>query len=279
MAFSQKNFGSGVRSSNLFDPLSKAPFKLSRSKIDLFIECERCFYLDRRLGVARPAGFPFTLNSAVDHLLKKEFDIHRVKKTPHPLMKAYGLDAVPFAHKDLERWRKNFEGVRYEEKDSNFLVTGAIDDVWVNKKDELMVVDYKATSKDSEVNLDAEWQDGYKRQMEVYQWLLSKNGFTVSSTGYFVYANGLRDREAFDGRLEFHIKLIPYEGNTSWILPTLGKIRQLLMDEALPKASDQCEYCRYRGAAGNVINKIVEEEKKGRAKVIKIDPVRQSLFD
>ena len=65
------------RTKNLFDPNSKLPYKLSRSKIDDFINCSRCFYLDRRLGIAHPPGYPFNLNSAVDHLLKKEFDIHR----------------------------------------------------------------------------------------------------------------------------------------------------------------------------------------------------------
>ncbi|HVY67280.1 MAG TPA: hypothetical protein VHA30_00050, partial [Patescibacteria group bacterium] len=60
------------RTKYLFDPRSKYPFRLSRSKIDLFLNCPRCFYLDRRLGVALPPGFPFALNSAVDHLLKKE---------------------------------------------------------------------------------------------------------------------------------------------------------------------------------------------------------------
>ncbi|MEK7077575.1 MAG: hypothetical protein AAB928_00560, partial [Patescibacteria group bacterium] len=62
------------RSRNLFNPDSKTPFRLSRSKIDLFLNCPRCFYLDRRLGVAQPPGYPFALNSAVDKLLKKEFD-------------------------------------------------------------------------------------------------------------------------------------------------------------------------------------------------------------
>src|SRR3989338_3287294 len=93
------------RTRNLFIPGSTEPFKLSRSKIDLFVECPRCFYLDRRLGVGRPPGFPFTLNSAVDTLLKKEFNIHRAQKTAHPLMKTYGIDAVPFQHDNLESWR------------------------------------------------------------------------------------------------------------------------------------------------------------------------------
>lgn len=64
-----------IRTRNLYDKNSKTLFRLSRSKIDLFLECPRCFYLDRKLGVARPPGFPFSLNSAVDKLLKKEFDI------------------------------------------------------------------------------------------------------------------------------------------------------------------------------------------------------------
>jgi len=68
----------------LFDPSSKEPFKVSRSKLELFIECPRCFYLDRRLVVGRPPGYSFSLNSAVDALLKKEFDFHRAKQTPHP---------------------------------------------------------------------------------------------------------------------------------------------------------------------------------------------------
>src|SRR5450830_978054 len=93
------------RSSNLYDPKEKVPFKLSRSKIDLFINCPRCFYLDRRLGVGQPPGYPFTLNSAVDTLLKKEFDIHRAKGVAHPLMKTYGLDAVLYKHEMLNEWR------------------------------------------------------------------------------------------------------------------------------------------------------------------------------
>ena len=57
-----------------FNPDKKNNWKLSRSKLDLFLQCPRCFYLDNRLGIKRPPGFPFNLNSAVDHLLKKEFD-------------------------------------------------------------------------------------------------------------------------------------------------------------------------------------------------------------
>jgi len=112
------------RTRNLYDPKSRKPFKLSRSKIELFKECPRCFYIDRRLGVGRPPGFPFNLNSAVDTLLKKEFDIHRVKQTVHPLMQAYKIEAVPFKHKDIDVWRENFVGVQHLHKPTKSINNG-----------------------------------------------------------------------------------------------------------------------------------------------------------
>ena len=239
----------GKRTRNIFDPSSSEPFKLSRSKLELFVNCPRCFYLDRRLGVGQPPGFPFNLNSAVDHLLKKEFDVHRAKGSAHPLMTAYGIDAVPFDHPEMDKWRENFVGVQFLHRPTNFLVTGAVDDVWKSNNGKLIVVDYKSTSKDGEVGIEAEWQGGYKRQMEIYQWLLRKNGFDMSDTGYFVYANGRRDRRAFDGKLEFNVTVIPYAGNDSWVEQALTDARRCL-EEKLPKAAPDCEYCAYRKAAG-----------------------------
>lgn len=236
------------RMRNLFDPKSKESFKLSRSKIDLFLECPRCFYLDRRLGVGRPAGFPFNLNKAVDTLLKKEFDIHRAKQTIHPLVKAYGLKATPFAHEKIAEWRDNFSGVRFLHPPTNLLIFGAVDDIWLDENGELLVVDYKATSKTEEVSLDAEWQDGYKRQMEIYQWLLRRNDFKVSDIGYFVYVNGKTDREAFDAKLDFDVKIIPYTGSDKWVEETIFKAYQCLLEEEIPLSNNNCDYCQYVGA-------------------------------
>jgi CRISPR/Cas system-associated exonuclease Cas4 (RecB family) len=241
-------------------------FRLSRSKIALFLECPRCFFIDNKLGTARPPGFPFALNSAVDALLKKEFDMHRANGTAHPLMKQYGVDAVPFAHKDMDTWREVFKGVQAAHKKTGFTVSGAVDDIWVNPKDELIVVDYKSTSKDEKIEaLDKEWQDGYKRQMEIYQWLLRQNGFKVSDTGYFVYANAGKDKKAFDGVLEFEVTLVPYKGDDSWIEKALLDIKQCLDSDAIPEPDSECDYCRYRETAGKKLLAQVKNPKKGNA--------------
>ena len=242
------------RTRNIFDPNNEKPFKLSRSKIDLFLQCPRCFYIDRRLGVGRVPGFPFNLNSAVDTLLKKEFDYYRASNQNHPLLEKYGVDARPAAHRDLDKWRHNFTGIQYLYEPVNLLIFGAIDDLWINSKDEYIVVDYKATSKNERItNVNLGWQIGYRRQMEIYQWLLRMNGYSVSRDGYFVYCNGQTDREMFQGKLEFDITLVSYKGDDSWVSRTINKIHACLISSQIPDAKEGCDFCAYRKAVGDVL--------------------------
>lgn len=241
------------RTRNLYTPGDPNPFKLSRSKIDLFIDCPRCFYIDRRLGTGRPPGFPFSLNNAVDSLLKTEFDRHRAAGTVHPLQTAYGVAARPVDHDELDVWRQNFKGVRTLHQPTNLLITGAIDDLWIDEADRYVVVDYKATAKAEPVTaLDQPWQGSYKRQMEVYQWLLRRNGLPVSHTGYFVYCTGRTDAEAFNARLEFDIHLISYHGDDSWVEVALADIHACLNGNEMPRAGPECDYCAYVDAVNSI---------------------------
>jgi len=241
------------KTNNLFNPESKTPFKLSRSKIELFINCPRCFYLDRRLGVGQPPGYPFTLNSAVDKLLKKEFDLYRDRQAAHPLMEKYGIKAVPFKHEKLKSWQDALRGgIEYLHGPTNLLLSGAIDDIWLATDGQLLIVDYKATAREEEVNIDAAWQMSYKRQMEIYQWLFRRNGFNVSPTGYFLYCNGNTGKETFDAKLEFDIKIIPYAGNDAWIEPKIFQMHECLMNPMIPEHSGTCDFCSYQKALKEV---------------------------
>lgn len=237
------------RQRNLYHQRQKEPFTISRSKIDLFLQCQRCFYLDRKLGLGRPSMPGFSLNSAVDHLLKNEFDLLRENGQKHALMEKYNVDAIPFKHKDLPEWRgevNRFSGAKCLHKKTNFIIDGLVDDVWVNKDDELIIVDYKSTSTEKEISLDDEYKQGFKRQMEVYQWIFRELGFKVSDTGYFVYANGLKGDRIFDGKLDFDLMLIPYDGNDNWVEPTILAIKETLDSDKLPKPAEDCEHCAYR---------------------------------
>src|SRR3989338_15394 len=237
-----------------YKPGQTAPFKISRSKIDLFVQCPRCFWLDGRLKISRPGGPPFQLNKAIDELLKKEFDSFRLKGQPHPWMVEHKIQAVPMQHEDLDKWRQNFTGVATLHQPTNLLIYGAIDDLWIDNNGQVYVVDYKATAKAGEVSLDAEWQKMYKRQMEIYQWLVRQNNLNVIDTGYFVYSNGRLDSDGFYNKLEFHTKIISYQGSDKWLEPTIKKMKDCLEGEmpAIGKQvmdpSKPCEFCTYAKA-------------------------------
>lgn len=246
----------------LYTPGSKEPFIISRSKLDLFMDCPRCSYLDLRLGVKRPEMPSFTLNNAVDELLKKEFDIHRSAQTSHPLMQAYHVEATPFDDPRMDEWRDALRrGIQYRHEASGFILRGGVDDVWKNPAGELIIVDYKATSKTSAPTTDADLYDAYKRQVEIYQWLFRRNGFTVSSTAYFVYVNGRADRRAFDGKLEFDVNLIAYEGDDRWVEGALMDMQKVLSSDRIPAVGtgfrgQPCDYCAYRESAGKALQGI-----------------------
>jgi len=232
-----------------YDPSSSAPFRLSRSRADRFLECPRCFYLDRRLGLDRPSMPGWSLNTAVDHLLKNEFDILRSSGKKHALMEEYNIDAIPFKHKDLGEWRDDnyqYKGVSIMHKPTNLEICGIVDDIWVNPKGELHIVDYKSTSTTKEISLDDEYKQGYKKQVEWYQWIFRQLGFKVNDKAFFVFANGLKGNRSFDGKLEFDLEIITYKGDDSWVEPTIKDIKKCLDSDTMPEPSDNCEFCKYR---------------------------------
>jgi hypothetical protein len=202
--------------------------------------------MDRRLGIGQPPSLPFTLNSAVDRLLKSEFDGYRAKGERHPIMEEHGVDAVPAARAELDDWRNNFKGVQYHNEDLNMVFFGAIDDLWLSSSGEYIVVDYKATAKKDEITtLDQPWHESFKRQMDIYQWLLRKKGHKVSNTGYILYCNGNAYEEQFASKIEFRMTLLPYEGDSSWVDDITVRLYECLNSDELPEPELYCDYCKY----------------------------------
>jgi len=239
-------------------------WRLSRSKIDFFMECPRCFYLDNKLGTKRP-GFPsFNLNIAVDELFKKEFDVHRKAGTQHPIMKKYKVDAIPFKHKDMDKWRDNFVGLDHKDESTGLVVSGAVDDIWEKPDGSLIIIDYKSTSKSERIEKlgDSPWEIQYTRQLGVYRWLLEKNGFKVDPVGYLVYANADKNLDAFDDKLIFETTLVSVEAKLDWLAGTLQSIKDCLESDKLPKSGDMCEFCPYREASGKKLQAIFFKDKK-----------------
>ncbi len=218
--------------------------QFSRSKLELYLECPRCFYDDIGLGWGRPSGPSFTLNLAVDALLKAEFDGYRAAARPHPLFASVGLDAVPFRHAQLEAWRTNFTGVRWLDPQTGWTFFGAVDDLWKKPDGTLIVADYKATAKRDEITAEGVYP-AYKRQLEIYQFLVEKVGFRVDARGWLVYANGIKNAGEFRDVLRFRTKMIPVDGDRSWVEPKFREAVATLQSSQRPSAAAECEWCQY----------------------------------
>lgn len=237
---------------------------LSRSALEQFTRCPRCFYQQRKLGLKQPSMVPLTLAVATDALLKNEFDAIRGQDVSHAIWKEHGLNVRAFEHPDIELWRNNFKGIRVSHS-CGFEVFGAVDDIWENlDTGELHIVDYKSTSKQGEPSIDVGWGEGYKRQMEIYQWLFRQAGHTVSSTSYFLYVNGSKQggfyASGIQGVMRFATTLIAYDGNDSWVDAKVNDAAACFNSEELPESGPDCDNCRYfeeRFALGETANRVV----------------------
>ena len=233
----------------LFDPADTTPFPLSRSKLWLYLECPRCFWLDRRHGIARPPRFPLSLNLAVDVLMKKEFDRYRAEAKPHPFMATNIPGAIPANPPELRDWRNPFKGVRYHHAESGFIVYGAVDDVWLLPDGRLAVVDYKAAATSKTLSLEDESRAFYRRQLDVYHWIMSGLDVQLAPCAFILWINACKDRPGLDGHLDFAMSLSPYKPVHEWIEPALMSARACLMAGSPPPPSSECQHCGYRAAA------------------------------
>ena len=222
--------------------------KLSRSTVEKFLNCPRCCVLENKYKI-RPPSLPFTLNIAVDNLCKNEFDHFREIQKPHPLFIEHNIEAVPFKHKDLDTWRSNFKGIRYQSIEHNYDFGGAVDDVWQKSNGELIIADVKATSRNNfnwnETFNKYDYAKAYKRQLEMYQWLFRMNGFQVADEAYLVYFNGKKNEKFFNNELKFQPYFIKLKCSTSWVENAIIETVNLLGSNHFPRPSSKCEYCNY----------------------------------
>ncbi len=224
--------------------MPKRKIILSPNSLNLYLECPHCFWLDKKQGIKRPPPYPYALNSAVDALLKEEFDDFRKNNEKHPLLIDSGINAHLFANqKLLDQWRSNFSGIRYYDKKLDATIFGAVDDVLEFPGKKLAPLDYKSTG--SKV---ANIYDRFQLQLDIYTYLLEKNGFKTNRKGYLAFyivdkSNGFLDR------LPFKKELHEVETNPDDVYETFREAVEILNKETPPAHSEDCKFAEwFKGA-------------------------------
>jgi hypothetical protein len=241
--------------------------RLSRSSLELFQQCSRCFWLDQHHKIGRPRGFPYTLSSAVDFLVKQEFDKYRREGTLPPILMRHNIRAKLFNGPELPVWRENFKGIQYVDEDLNAMLCGAVDDILEFPDASLAVVDYKSSGS-REIKI----YDDYKRQMDVYNWLLQRKGYQTQAEAYFVVYQVDKTGGGFQNALPFREELRVIKTNPEWVGDVFEQAVIVARRETPPDLETPCEHCIYVQKASSFFPAPV----KKRASKLKT-PVEESI--
>jgi len=156
---------------------------LSPSSIRLFLECPRCFWLDKIRKIKRPAGAFPSLPSGMDRVLKEHFDCHRAENTvPEELAGKFQGKLFP----DIERlkiWRNNFRGLTFTDIKSGIILRGAIDDLFITSNNLYASIDFKTRGFPRKEDT----HEYYQHQMDIYSLLLEKNAMQPAGFAILIF--------------------------------------------------------------------------------------------
>jgi hypothetical protein len=151
----------------------------------------------------------------------------------------------------MNDWRDSLrKGLEHRYKDTNIILSGGVDDIWYDtKNEEFVVVDYKSQASDNPVQTESylanAYHQGYKVQMDFYNYLLTCMGHKVSPTSYFLVVNANRGAEGFYGNMKFSETIVPYTHNISWIPNKIEEMIRVMNSKGLPNGNESCEVCAY----------------------------------
>lgn len=220
--------------------MGEKPIQLSPNSLNLFLECPHCFWLDKNMGIKRPPPYPYALNSAVDALLKEEFDTYRAKNLPHPMLKDNNIKAHLFGNqKLLNQWRNNFAGIRYFDEILGATLFGAVDDVLEFDDKKIAPLDYKSTGSTA-----ANVYDRFQLQLDTYTFLMEKNGFKTPRKGYLAFYIVDKSRGFID-RLPFRKEMVEIETNPSDIYEIFKDAVACLKNPTPPSHSADCPFAKW----------------------------------
>jgi len=211
------------------------PYKFSPSSLNLLKECSRCFWLHFNKGIKRPSSIFPSLPSGMDKVLKAHFDSFIGKGLPPELK----LDNKYKLFNDaslLATWRNNFKGISYADDKGNVL-HGAVDNILV-KNSKLVVLDYKTRG----FPLKEDTANHYQDQLDIYNFLLRKNGFKTLNYAYLLFYHP-SNVEA-NGNVVFNTDLIKMKISVLNVEKIFNNAIKILGEE-IPKASEECGFCEW----------------------------------
>ena len=155
-------------------------WSLSPSGLYNFIACPACFWMDQHVG--RAPMLPLRLNDAMDAKLKSRYDFFRKRgKMPPEIVNLKGLKLFSDLEQ-LDLWREKKSELQFENKKDGYVLAGKIDELFVNRKEEFVIADYKSSGDEPK----PEKLEYYRLQLHGYALMFLKKGYKVANKAYLL---------------------------------------------------------------------------------------------
>lgn len=205
----------------------------------LIEECPRCFWLQIVKKISRPSGpFP-SLPSGVDKLLKEHFDRFMENNDLPPELKKHKVEGQLFNDKELlKKWRNNLKGIEFKDEENDVLLHGAVDNLLI-KDGKIIVLDYKTRG----FALKEDTHHNYQDQLDIYNFLLRKNGHETEDYAYLLFY--MPEKILESGEFIFYNKLIKMGidiNHAEWLFKRAVDI----IRGEMPEPGGKCGFCRLR---------------------------------
>ena len=210
--------------------------KLSPSSLNLFLECSRCFWLDKVKNIKRPRGIFPSLPGGMDRVIKLHFDNFRSKGELPPELGGDDFKGVKLFpdQAQLEKWRSWRTGLEYNTGAG--ILSGALDDLLV-KDSRYIPFDYKTKGS---VTTEADAVKYYQNQLDCYALLLHENKMTTAGYAFLLYYSPKSVGPS--GAVQFELQPIKIMTDVERARTTFRKALALVKS-VLPTSSPLCEYC------------------------------------
>lgn len=213
---------------------NKELVKMSASSLGSALKCPACFWRD--YNFPKEFRLPGILNK-MDRLEKDYYDKYR-NEIPPALRGKIKEKLV-----DMKTAEKLRTGLKYFDKELNAVLSGKMDDCFINSKGNLVPMDNKTASPKSE-----EFLQTYQLQLDTYTFLLQKHKYKTANYGYLIYytpESGTPDEGVIFNAEPKKLTMHPRE-----VMKVFRYAVNLVRKSKAPKSHKDCETCQWLKALG-----------------------------
>ena len=214
---------------------------LSNSRLSLYTECPRCFWLDLNAGIKRPDTIFPSLPGGLDLQFKRYFDQFRARGELPPEVKGKLPGNLLADPKIIDRWRDWRRGIRYAPPWSDIELMGALDECLVDDSGFHYPLDYKTRGYAPKANTHEYYQD----QMNLYTLLLEGNGHKTKRLAYLLYYHPVEVRERGLIQFDISIREVPSDPEAA---ERLVKDAVSVLSGPAPPSHPACGFCNWKDA-------------------------------